>query len=236
VTEAEWLAATVPEAMLIHLTSARIASERRLRLFAAACCRRIWDLLLDVQLQPIVEMAELLADGRVTLHRLLKAKQATDRSSKVGVALGLARHAVGLAIGPNCSSRVWVAGACRDAVAARTAAECRTRGMRPQARQATTKKATIDEQQYQVELIRDVYGDPFRPALHLGAGILACNEGRVRNIATVIYETHTFNRLPQLADALEDAGCTDADLLSHLRSPGPHVRGCWAVDLVLGKS
>jgi hypothetical protein len=42
-------------------------------------------------------------------------------------------------------------------------------------------------------------------------------------------------RLTVLADALEDAGCTDADLLGHLRSPGPHVRGCWAVDLVLGK-
>jgi hypothetical protein len=45
-----------------------------------------------------------------------------------------------------------------------------------------------------------------------------------------------FARGALLADALEDAGCTDAELLGHLRSPGPHVRGCWAVDLVLGKS
>ena len=51
-----------------------------------------------------------------------------------------------------------------------------------------------------------------------------------------IYDQRAVNRLPLLADALEDAGCTDADLLGHLRSPGPHVRGCWAVDLVLGKS
>ena len=43
-------------------------------------------------------------------------------------------------------------------------------------------------------------------------------------------------RLAVLADALEDAGCTDADLLGHLRGPGPHVRGCWAVDLILAKT
>jgi hypothetical protein len=44
-----------------------------------------------------------------------------------------------------------------------------------------------------------------------------------------------FDRLPLLADALEDAGCSDAEILSHLHSPGPHVCGCWALDLVLGK-
>jgi len=55
-------------------------------------------------------------------------------------------------------------------------------------------------------------------------------------LATSIYEQRAFHRLPLLADALEDAGCTDAELLGHLRGPGPHVRGCWALDLVLGKS
>jgi hypothetical protein len=42
-------------------------------------------------------------------------------------------------------------------------------------------------------------------------------------------------KLAVAADALEDAGCTDPELLGHLRGPGPQVRGCWAVDLVLGK-
>jgi hypothetical protein len=54
-------------------------------------------------------------------------------------------------------------------------------------------------------------------------------------VAESIYEGRAFDRLPILADALEEAGCTDAYLLAHLRGPGPHVRGCWAVDLVLGK-
>jgi hypothetical protein len=58
----------------------------------------------------------------------------------------------------------------------------------------------------------------------------------VRQLADAIYEDRDFDSLPVLADALKDAGCSDAELLGHLRSPGPHVRGCWAVDLVLGKS
>jgi hypothetical protein len=57
----------------------------------------------------------------------------------------------------------------------------------------------------------------------------------VTNLARTIYAERTFDHLPILADALEDAGCTEADLLSHLRSPGPHVRGCWSLDLVLGR-
>jgi hypothetical protein len=60
-------------------------------------------------------------------------------------------------------------------------------------------------------------------------------DGAATNLAQIIYESFAFDRLPHLADALEHAGCTDAELLGHLRSPGPHVRGCWAVDLVLGK-
>ena len=54
-------------------------------------------------------------------------------------------------------------------------------------------------------------------------------------LAQVIYDEHAFDRMPELADALEDAGCTNAEILAHCRQPGPHVRGCWALDLVLGK-
>ena len=54
-------------------------------------------------------------------------------------------------------------------------------------------------------------------------------------LAQAIYEDRAFDRMPILADALEEAGCDDADVLTHLRGDGPHARGCWAVDLVLGK-
>ena len=61
---------------------------------------------------------------------------------------------------------------------------------------------------------------------------LVWNGGTVGRIAAGIYEERAFDRLPILADALEDAGCTDPALLTHCRGPGPHVRGCWAVDLL----
>jgi hypothetical protein len=57
----------------------------------------------------------------------------------------------------------------------------------------------------------------------------------VTGLSQTIYDERHFNELPILADALEEAGCTDADLLGHCRQPGEHVRGCWAVDLLLGK-
>ena len=66
------------------------------------------------------------------------------------------------------------------------------------------------------------------------AGRLAWQGGLVVSMARQADESGDFGGLPVLADALEEAGCTDADLLGHLRGPGPHVRGCWAVDLLLG--
>jgi hypothetical protein len=58
----------------------------------------------------------------------------------------------------------------------------------------------------------------------------------VQQLAESIYSDRAFDRLQVLADALEEAGCDNADILAHCRSPGPHVRGCWVVDLILGKS
>jgi hypothetical protein len=91
-------------------------------------------------------------------------------------------------------------------------------------------------------LLRDVFGNPFRPAPALDPAWLAWTGGTVRQLAEAAYEARSLPdgmldnaRLGVLADALEDAGCADAELLGHLRGPGPHVRGCWAVDLVMGK-
>jgi len=78
-------------------------------------------------------------------------------------------------------------------------------------------------------------GNPFRPAPHIDPAWLAGNGGTVPKLARAIYDERAFDRLPVLADALEDAGCTDADILTHCRSGGEHVRGCWVVDLLLGK-
>ena len=83
----------------------------------------------------------------------------------------------------------------------------------------------------QTAVIRDIFGNPFRPVTLEPAWRTAT----VTSLAQTIYDERAFDRLPILADALEDAGCTNADILGHSRGGGEHVRGCWVVDLVLGK-
>ena len=63
----------------------------------------------------------------------------------------------------------------------------------------------------------------------------AWNDGTVLKLARAIHDEEAFGRLPILGDALEDAGCTNAEMLKHCRGPGPHIPGCWVVDLLLGK-
>jgi hypothetical protein len=84
-------------------------------------------------------------------------------------------------------------------------------------------------------LVRCVSGNPFRPVT-IAPPWLSWNGATVPKMAQAIYDGRTFDRLPILADALEEAGCDNADVLAHCRSEGPHVRGCWVVDLILGKS
>jgi hypothetical protein len=81
-------------------------------------------------------------------------------------------------------------------------------------------------------LVRDIFGNPFRP-------VAFSPEWRTTTavaIAQGMYESRDFGPMPLLADALQDAGCEQPDILDHCRGPGPHVRGCWVVDGVLGKS
>ncbi|WP_246173617.1 hypothetical protein [Limnoglobus roseus] len=90
---------------------------------------------------------------------------------------------------------------------------------------------TAPEFNHQAWLLRDIFGNPFRPV----ACDPAWRTSTAVGLAEVIYDDRAFDRLPILADALQDAGCEDADILAHCRGDGPHVRGCWVVDLVLGK-
>jgi hypothetical protein len=89
------------------------------------------------------------------------------------------------------------------------------------------------EESRQPALLRDVFGNPFRPAT-VERSWLKWHEGTMVKMAQGIYDDLAFERLPILADALEDAGCDNADLLAHCRRGGEHVRGCWAVDLCKG--
>jgi hypothetical protein len=88
------------------------------------------------------------------------------------------------------------------------------------------------ERAAQAHLLRDIFGNPFGPVRVDPSWATAT----VTDLATTIYEERAFDRMPILADALEEAGCDNAAILSHCRGPGPHVRGCWVVDLVTGRA
>jgi hypothetical protein len=82
-----------------------------------------------------------------------------------------------------------------------------------------------------LNLLHDVFGNPFRP-ISINPEWLTST---VVALATGIYEEKAFDRMPILADALQDAGCSNEDILNHCRGPGPHTRGCFVIDLILGK-
>jgi hypothetical protein len=84
-------------------------------------------------------------------------------------------------------------------------------------------------------LLRDVFGYPVLPLLAIDLSWLAWNDGTIPKLAQVADDERAFDCLPFLTDALEEAGCEDADILAHCRQQGEHVRGCWVVDLILGK-
>ncbi|WP_082843392.1 hypothetical protein [Gemmata sp. SH-PL17] len=83
----------------------------------------------------------------------------------------------------------------------------------------------------QVALVRDIFGNPFRPVTFSPSW----RTSTAVALAAQMYESRDFGAMPILADALQDAGCDNADVLGHCRGGSPHVRGCWVVDLVLGK-
>jgi hypothetical protein len=91
------------------------------------------------------------------------------------------------------------------------------------------------ERRIQVGLIHDIFGNPFKPRPTIDPAWLRWNDETVPRIARSVYEEHRFGELPILHDALLDAGCDDQDILDHCQAPGPHVRGCWVLDLLLGK-
>jgi hypothetical protein len=96
--------------------------------------------------------------------------------------------------------------------------------------------ATLSEKARQAALLRDVFGNPFRPPPSIDSRCLYWNDGAVLKLAHIIYDERRFADLPLLADALEEAGCTNADLVAHCCQRGEHEHGCWALELLLGKA
>jgi hypothetical protein len=222
-TEDQWLTCAEPELMLGFLRNK--ASERKLRLFAVTCCRRVWHLLKHKQSRKAVQIAERYADGRAGEEEMNAAYR---RSWNAGYYAHSPAHT---AAGGAAN---YAAGPVDAATAAHVAHRAAYAWSRTDATAGTPEDAEeveIAESGRQCDLLRCIFGNPFRP-VPLDPSWLT---PQAVAIARAVYEEGCWDDLPLLADALEEAGCTSAELLVHLRSADPHVRGCWALDLVLGK-
>jgi hypothetical protein len=243
-TERQWLTWIDPEKMLRGLKPA--PSERKLRLFALACCRRINHFITDPASQAALTFVEQHIEttptrkkGRPAIEEAARDAYAeayanvTARHQGQSAAL-VASNAADAALytlhKDPLHGAIYTAAWAANAVAwTDQIAQGNLDGnnFRPAMR--------IPEERHQVELLRDIVGNPFRPST-VDPLWLHWNNGTIRNVAQAIYDELAFDRLGVLADALEDAGCVDDSVLSHCRSAGPHVRGCWVVDLLLGKA
>jgi hypothetical protein len=183
-------------------------SDRKARLYCCACCRHIWYLFTDRRTRNAVEVTELYADGMATVEDVGEAEAKVLRKFNMHEASFMGFIAL---FNPPSVSLV-----------AEEAAKHSGWGVAPFC-----------------DILRELFGNPFR-ATTLNPAL------RTADVVRLAEAAYSDRHLPSgrlnpaclavLADALEDAGCADPDLLGHLRGPGPHVRGCWALDLLLGKS
>jgi hypothetical protein len=233
-TEAEWLACADPTPM-IDLLAGKL-SERKARLWSCACIRRAWHFLTDPRSRKAVQTAERFADGRVGSRALwnayCRAEDVTDESEIEWMSIhwdDILDAAAWTASNEILDRARSIAGV----VAANVGLDPDSGIISLDLPEEKHEKAA------QADLLRDVFSNPLRP--------VAIEPTRqtptVVSLAQAAYDNRILPagtldplRLGVLADALEEAGCTNTDLLGHLRSPGVHCRGCWAVDVVLGMS
>jgi hypothetical protein len=218
--EAEWLACTNPQRMLEFLRGK--ASDRKMRLFLCACGMRTLADSPYEELAEAVPTVELFAEGIVRPEDFALAQD--------GISWGISEMCESLNLRTEALAAAIQAEPVGAAEASRVVARA-IEGWKMNVPDLDVPK----ERLAQSNLLRDILGNPFRPTAFDPAWF-AWNGGTVRKLAQAVYDERAFERLPVLADALEEAGCTNEYILGHCRQRGEHVRGCWVVDLLLGKS
>jgi hypothetical protein len=263
VTDGQWLSSTEPTPMLDFLQTSGKLSERKARLFAVACCRHIWTLSPDWRTRKAVEVAERHADGEAmqeesgAVHVAAEACSA-EAEAAANDAMRAMSHGDYVWYAARAAASFAARAAVRTAAAqAREAAEdCVTAasatctaslaahwwGQEDPAAEAERASIETTARHFQCDVVRDIFGNPFAAAPQIDPAWLTWNNGTVKRLAEAAYQERLLPqgtldpaRLAVLADALEEAGCGHGELLGHLRGRGPHLRGCWAVDLLSGR-
>jgi hypothetical protein len=235
-SEEEWLAATDLYSMWEFLWDK--ASDRKSRLFTCASCRRFWHLLNDARSRYAVEIAERFADDKATKEEMLQASQVARFAAED-------LHQTLLRMPDDIEWEIaWKASTTASAAsaAALSAANDPRAYPHPSERSRIRQPSELYDTRHirtsyselfgeMGVLCRDIFGNPFRPVTFdpswLTSAVLA--------LASGIFNDRAFDRMPILADALQDADCENEDILNHCRGDEPHVKGCWVVDLLLGK-
>jgi hypothetical protein len=240
-TEQEWLACPVSLSMLDFL--GEDVSIRKWRLLCCACCYRIWHFLEAPILREAVVALERFADDGIhkvafraiaeQTHPLLAYREeflAENLSEKIALpAYGINRVVLGRSVSFENST---VGTLEPDSADLRKALEFFALAVGASADMDYDSLIPIaSEKAAQSNLLRDIFGNPFRPV----AFDPAWRTSSVTAVAWAIYDERRFTDMPILADALEEAGCTSADVLDHCRNGLEHVRGCHVLDLILGR-
>ena len=211
-TEADWLACDDPQLMLeeLSLVDAWRRRDRRTDLLCVACARLLWPLLAD-DVKAAVEWKEATAgrgdeDEEVGDEHGRTVKDATD-----------CRGTTEQIMAPRTVEAAWL---------------CEFGNAFYHLCHSFPATLSSDIPKQLADLLREIFGNPFRPVecdpAWLTSDVVALARGN--------YEERAFDRMPILADALQDAGCDNEDVLTHCRDPKQvHVRGCWVIDLLLGK-
>lgn len=214
-TESQWLVST--DAIELFDFVHDQATERKLRLFGCACLQFIWSQIGE-ELPMTLGVVAAFADGTTTKAALKRARAAVRQE----------RH--DLEASDAGMRPMW--GACWLAEVA--ASENAYASVLAELKRLSSDILFLEADDWTAicGLLRDIFGNPF----HTHTCDSTWLTSTVTLLATAIYAEKAFERLPILADALEDAGCDSTEILTHLRGDGTHVAGCWALDLVLGKS
>jgi hypothetical protein len=216
-TEQEWLETSDPADLL--RSSLFRPNARRFRLFVVYCCQQDSEAFPHPRDRRVIQIAEQLADGQAGEADRVSAEQI------------LFEMRADLEVDVECAFLIPLCLVARELDAEDALSCARDMALRAEFMDGRFKGMEVEMYHEQAVIIRDLFGNPFR----LVAFDPRWRTSDVLGLARAIYEDRAFDRMPILADALMDAGCADDQVLAHCRGDGPHVRGCWVVDLVLGK-